>query len=94
MKDILVYNDNGSIFGIGKIELGFFENDPEEESYKITLESGEVYYALAQNYSKYEVDDIPENEDDDRDDGRHPQSSLADDGTERRTHEEEDDASQ
>ena len=61
MKDILVYNDNGSIFGIGKIELGFFENDPEEETYKITLENGEIYYALAQNYSKYEVEDIPEN---------------------------------
>lgn len=61
MKEILVYNNNGSIFGIGKIELGFFENDPEEESYKITLENEEVYYALARNYSKYEVEDVPEN---------------------------------
>lgn len=60
MKEILVYND-GSVLGVGQIELGIFENDPNEESYKITLEDGTIQYALARNYVKYEVEEVPEN---------------------------------
>lgn len=60
MIELLVYEENGEILSAGKVEKGKFENDPENETYRVTTPDGEIYYAVLEGFKPYMVEDCPE----------------------------------
>ena len=61
MIKILVGKGVNRVFEYGKIEKGIFqEADPNTELYKVTNDKG-VFYAVAEGFTEYEVEEVPEN---------------------------------
>lgn len=59
MKQVLIFEAGKEVFQFGKVEKGVFENDPSRETYRVTTDNGDKFYAVTEGFTAYDVESIP-----------------------------------